>query len=737
MPRPTFQILMTPRQIQPHIDRIIEFADANKEALGFFQRKVFQEYADRGRLWAAVSSDTNACLGYLLFGGRYPTLKVFQLYVQKKCRKLGVGKKLLISLVTLGEKHSFSNIFARVAADLPSNSFWEKADFSLVRQVDGGKSTGRIINIRVMELDTPSLLDLMPCKDSSVKIGIKHIHIQQPILGVQTYVLDLNILFDVVKKRIHRTEAAQLISAGLDQQARLVVTPEFIRELERNSDQYGQDPVLKFARTLPVLREIPKPEIDNLLREIQPVVFPAGIHGRHEVQSVSDLIHLAYCIYHRITGFITREKAMLAVSGQFLDLYHLEVLSPMDLFQPSIAGGRSRASLQARSGKENISIVAATEADKSEIEKFLTDSGVSQSDLATIWSPGTISAPRRRLVARLDANLMAVASWDSPSTFSRPIMLHLYVDETSYCVEAVIDHVLARVLGDTQPLSMRVVTLDAPIDQTMTRTTAEKRGFLKSFPSGMHSTVGQLSKLTFSGLISPSNWDVFRNEVKETTRLVFPNRIPTSEEFINTGIVVKNESENFFGKLSLFDFETLVSPGVVLCPGRTALIVPIKLPFAKGLFSNVQAQGYLFPGPEALLHVEKAYFRSTRGASMFSLGTLVLFYLSGTGGGTKEVIGCARITYSEVLSVDEIELKLKRQGVLSRSELEGMANNSGKLHVFTFDNFNEFPTRIPFSFLKNMSMISGANLITTEQLSARDCAQVCEFGYGFRSSADA
>ena len=121
---------------------------------------------------------------------------------------------------------------------------------------------------------------------------------------------------------------------------------------------------------------------------------------------------------------------------------------------------------------------------------------------------------------------------------------------------------------------------------------------------------------------------------------------------------------------------------------------------------------------------------------MFSLGTLVLFYLSGAGGGTKEVIGCARITYSDVLSVEEIELKLKRQGVLSRSELEGMAN-SGKLHVFTFDNFNQFPSRIPFSFLKNMSMISGVNLITTEQLSARDCAQVCEFGYGFRSSADA
>jgi len=728
---------MTPCQVLPYVDRVIEFSDTNRKSLGFLQKAVFREQANRGRLWVAVSSDTNECVGYLLFGGSYPTLKVFQLYVEKKCRKFDVGKKLLISLVTWGEKYSFSNIFARVAADLPSNRFWEQVGFSLVRQEAGGKSSGRIINIRVRELNTPSLLDLMPCKASGAKIGIEHIHLQQPILGVQTYVLDLNILFDVVKKRVHRTEGAKLINAGLDQQARLVVTPELIRELERNSDQNRQDPILEFARTLPVLPEIPTEEIDSLLCEIQPVVFPSGTQSRHEVQSVSDLIHLAYCIYHRITGFITREKAMLAVSEQLLDSYHLEVLSPMDLFQPSIAGCRSRVSLQARFGKEDISVVAATETDRSEVERFLIGRGVLQSDLATIWSPGTIATPRSRMIARVGVDLIAVASWDGPSSFSRPTMLHLYVDETSYGVEAVIDHVLESVLRDTQPLSVRIVILDAPIDQPKTRTTAAKRGFIKSFPGGLHSTAGQLCKLTFSGLISSNNWDVFRNEVKKAAHLHFPMRIPTFEEFMNTGIVIKNESDKFLCNLSLFDFETLVSPGVVLCPGRAALIVPIKLQFAKGLFANVQAQGFLFPAPEALLHVEKAYFKSTRGASKFTLGTLVLFYLSGSGNGTKEVIGCARLTYTDVLSVDEVELKLKRQGVLSRSELEGIANSSGKLHVFTFDNFNEFPTRIPFSFLKDMSMISGANLITTEQLSARDCAQVCEFGYGLRSRTDA
>jgi hypothetical protein len=282
-----------------------------------------------------------------------------------------------------------------------------------------------------------------------------------------------------------------------------------------------------------------------------------------------------------------------------------------------------------------------------------------------------------------------------------------------------------------------MVVLDAPIDQTKTKDTAAKRGFLKTFSGEDHSPAGQLSKLTANGLISPENWGAFRRDVEKDTGLRLPMRMPNYVEFNHTGIVIKNQSDGGTFKLSLFDFETLVSPGVVLCPGRSAVMVPIQLRFAKGLFAYVQAQEELFPAPEALLHVEKAYFRGTTKTSHFSRGTLVLFYLSGSGGGTKEMIGCARVTYSEVLSVDEIELKLERQGVLSRSELEDIANSKGTVHVFTFDNFSAFSTRIPFSFLKNRGMVSGANLITVEQLSPKHCTQVCEYGFGLGSKADA
>jgi len=182
---------------------------------------------------------------------------------------------LIAAIVAWGEKTNYLTVSARVAADLSANRFWERAGFSFVRQESGGKSTGRMINVRVRVLDTPSLLDMMAFKSVVPKEGIQHIHLDpRPIISIQTYVLDLNIFFDIVKRRTHKAEATRLISAGLDQEARVFVTPEFVEELKRNRVLNKPDPILEFAYALPVLPLIPQAEIDTLLPEIEPLIFP-------------------------------------------------------------------------------------------------------------------------------------------------------------------------------------------------------------------------------------------------------------------------------------------------------------------------------------------------------------------------------------------------------------------------------------------------------------------------------
>ena len=114
--------------------------------------------------------------------------------------------------------------------------------------------------------------------------------------------------------------------------------------------------------------------------------------------------------------------------------------------------------------------------------------------------------------------------------------------------------------------------------------------------------------------------------------------------------------------------------------------------------------------------MEKAYFRSSSKASIFSRGGIVAFYVSGSRS-IQEIIGFARITYSDVISVDEAMVKLGRQGILPRAELMKIASKKdGNLHVFTFDNFLAFHNRVSFSKAKKLGLISDANLVSPERI---------------------
>ena len=733
------KILTESKKVCTYVESVQAIADSNKRTLGFLPKSVFQAQADSGRLWVAIKVSTGELLGYLLFGGRYPMLRIFHLYVAQKYRKQGVGTRLLRTLENFGEKNNYLTVSARVAADLASNKFWERSGFLIIRQEAGGKASRRTINIRYKDLNTPSLLKMMSCKTDLPEKGLQGLRlISRPLLSNPTYVLDLNVFFDVVKRRLNRDVAARIISLGLNNEIRVFVTPEFTIELQKHSNSKKSDPILEFAQHLPTLPSLSQNEIDRLTKELNAILFSdRPITEVIGTRNYSDLVHLSYCIHHRTTGFITNEKAILAANSQLQEAYLLEVLSAADLMIPGDKTKLYRSQLRANLENEKIQIGPAREYQRDEVEQFLLSIGAHRDNLPLIWHPGRTESKRRRIIARTDDEIIAVASWDNPKTLGRYKVLYIYVNERLPQAELVIDHFFESALRDAKPSSVSLITLNTGAEQLKTQSTAVARGFLSSFTHANDSGRRTLSKLTFKGLISKENWYSFRNEFMDLTGHRLPEKMPNYSEFFNTGIIIRNQKGTPVCSLGLFEFEILVSPGIVLCPGREALIVPIQKRFAENLFELPQIQQSLFPSPEALLHVEKAYFRNPTNASAFRHGKLVLFYLSGSGGGSKEVVGCARITFSEVLSVDEVNIGLARQGVLSPEFLSKISDKKRRIHAFTFDNFNLFPKRISFKTLKSKKMISGANLVTVEQLSAKNLTQICEIGFCFRDAIHA
>ena len=91
------QIKAAPEDVIPLLPFVKRGADSAKEELGFLPERVYDDLAISGRLLVATvtgrSKETYA--GHLMFGGIYPHAKVFQLFVDPRCRGRGVAGRLI------------------------------------------------------------------------------------------------------------------------------------------------------------------------------------------------------------------------------------------------------------------------------------------------------------------------------------------------------------------------------------------------------------------------------------------------------------------------------------------------------------------------------------------------------------------------------------------------------------------------------------------------------------------
>ena len=194
-------------------------------------------------------------VGFILFSGVYPNARIQQIAVDKQHRRKGVASALLNEVVSRLERLGYLAVTAAVASNLPAaQTFYERNGFVARRHVQGGKSRGRTITLRARYLETDSFFRFS--KLSSATSALVDLGLRARSAGrAPLYAIDLNVLFDIVKakNRPRSKLAVQLIKAALAHQIRLVVAPEFLVELERQTRGIEVDPILSLARQLPRL----------------------------------------------------------------------------------------------------------------------------------------------------------------------------------------------------------------------------------------------------------------------------------------------------------------------------------------------------------------------------------------------------------------------------------------------------------------------------------------------------
>lgn len=721
----SFEIVKSYDKICDYVDRVKAAADSNRPALGFLPSAVYDESASQGRLWVAVSRNEREYLGHLLFGGTYPDLRVVQLFVLPSQQRHGVASGLIEELARFGQEDQYLAITARVAKDLPANRFWETCGFAVTRTVPGGKSKNRTINIRVRPLDVPRLFDLPV---STLSLATTIAYETRPVLKTPQYALDINIILDLIQHREAYDVVSSLVRAGFNHIVKIVVTDEASKELARSCPpESSKDPLLEFICQLPTLPAVSRPHVADSLEKLRALIFPHRSASRKGAsRDESDLAHLASCIHHGIEGFITRETALLRSAQSVKTTFGLEVVSPYSFLELGLdESTEALTDLVARTKESEVRFTPFEEAQRQSLETFLNALGVEQEEARDAISPGASGNDRRRICAFVDGELIGVASWTLPSRLKSEIVLHLYVDETKREHQRVIEHVLARVLQEGCSAKVFGIHLVHGLGQTVTRSIALKRGFRSRVPSAAD-TLQPLYKISVNGVVTEQSWPVTLKALSQLSQVQLKAMMPSFEEVRTHGLKLSQRRHRGEITIDLFELETLMSPGLFLFTGRPGLVIPINETFAEELIGGISLQRTFLPAQEALLRVEKAYFRSPRRATLFSKGSPIVFYVSGKHG---HAVGHARITSSAVLPVKDVVRQYERQGVLSEDQLAALADTRGRIHVFTFDNFLRLPQAVPYKELKSLGCISPANLVTAEPLAPERLVALMAAGY--------
>lgn len=705
------QILKKYQDVKPYIDHARKCADSHRKELGFLTPTAYEEQALQNRLWVCVDKEQNKYLGHLLFGGKYPYLKIFQLVVLPEYRKEMIPYSLLIELEDFGVENSFLNITARVAADLPANILWGFFGFKLIRQVEGGRARARTINLRSKELETSSLLSLIELHTKQDCTLIKYSH--QPVFTSNLYVIDVNVLLDVTRNRPYKKQASAIIRAGLNNDIRVAVTEEFVNELKRTNGGRESDPLLEIACELPIIRVDNKLVLEKIIEELREIIFPGRSSNRkYATQDASDLVHIATCVFAKVDGFITREKAILRAKDELFSKYNLEVLSPSDIEEVSAAHKTSIHVGSFNNSQSDLHINNIDDSGLPKVYQYLSPLNLKQTEIDAICNRGTTGASRHRINIIHDGLIIGIASWDVPSSIIKEISAYLLISENSPVAERAIDHIIESIIRDNNS-EARMITLYFSQEQTKTKSTALLRGF-RFGNTHSDSILAAMIKFSFSGLITPENWSNFVNKFRALTKRSLPNQMPSFTSIDDKCLRLSDEANENEIYLSYFDLETLISPAILLPKGRRSILLPIRPVHAIELGICIPSQRSLLSKQEAFLHVEKAYFRKNKNIKIYERGMILFFYVSLKGEHSQSVVGCARTTYSDANSVDTITERFHRQGVLHSKDLISLEDKQKRVHVITFDNFCNFQKPISLSTLKANNHISKTNLVSGE-----------------------
>ncbi|WP_081067359.1 MULTISPECIES: GNAT family N-acetyltransferase [Burkholderia cepacia complex] len=712
-------ILTQRNDVASFVDDVIKAADSDKNSLGFYPVSAYREYANKGNLFVAISehSDHREYAGHLLFDLRQPRAKVLQVFVDSTFRRFGVGAQLVKELKRYLTDLQYISIEARVAEDMvESNAFWQDQGFHVQRVEPGGKSRGkrvRMIVVRSHELASPQLF------------GISGISTVNPFglsfaTGVEkpTYLLDMNVLFDLGPRRQRRSDVINLFRAERMQVCCLAISSEVLAELKRTGQSGKTDAMLDFASILPTY-VVPDGESEQLISELGTIVFPErSLRGTLTANDKSDLRHLYTAIAHGLEGLVTSDSSILDAASALRAKYSIDILSPA-----AFSLGETYPLDGTAFGSESDRILALSEAhatDDKDIRALLSKWHVENSKQLAEWvAVDANHRSYRRYVVRCSGDLIGYLTWHQ-RIGQACVGAMMAVEENSTaatdCVRLMLSKLSEQILQD-QIVLMR---LGFPPAQSLIRREAVALGFTASDDSQ-----AQLQKIVVKGVVTSASWQRMREQLITVGGVRLPADVPTFRH-VNQLIEIHAADGNRT-HLPLLKLESLLAPGLFCLHGRRAVITPVRRQFSEQLLQHLP-QASLLPQSRVQLYQQRHYLSHPKTLPKFVAGSLIFFYESQKHGGLGAIIAVGRVVRSYLQDRDAMGHAELDPSVFEPDQLETIGKTDTRT-VTVFDNLNIFPQPVFGDTLKALGCGAPVKLLSTQAIDSEQIATILAKAY--------